>query len=132
MAGQHNKITIVLAQGVPARSAGSSSKRVVKKPSQVVKKSSQVETRSAHTIYKDKYSNCSSHVTQQHKKEVFVDKHSGRPGYKKEVKVTSTHKVNDKIHGNTIEHQTQVKYKKTVYPNKTTPKCNNIKSITYY
>ncbi len=135
------------AEVVPESSAGSK---------RMVNESNEVE-RSSRTEYKDKYSGCSNHYSTQHKTEEFVDKRSGRLGFKEEVKFTSTHKVVDKVQDYTTEYQTQVKvkktdypkvqqvkfkktdypkvqqvkFKKTVYPNKTTSKSNNSK-INYY
>ena len=108
---------------VTPSSKGSSSKRMVNESSEMQS--------SSRMIYKDNYSGCSSKFTEQHKAEEFVDKHSGRLGYKEELKYTSTNKVNDKVQGYTTEYETQVKFKKTVYPNKSTSKYNN-KGIDYY
>ena len=122
------------AEVVPASSAGS--KRMVNESNEVHS--------SSRTMYKDNYSGGSNHYSTQHKAEEFVDKHSGRLGFKEEVKFTSTQKVVDKVQDYTTEYQTQVKvkktdypkvqqvkFKKTVYPNKTTSKSNNSK-INYY
>ena len=109
------------AEVVPASSAGS--KRMVNESNEVHS--------SSRTMYKDNYSGCSNHYSTQHKAEEFVDKHSGRLGFKEEVKFTSTQKVVDKVRDYTTEYKTQVQFKKTVYPNKTTPKSNNNR-INYY
>ncbi|CAL8999662.1 unnamed protein product [Prunus brigantina] len=88
--------------------------------------------------YKHAYGGGSSSFTGSCKAGKFVDKSTGGMGYKQEAKYTSTAKHVDKKLGFTTECQTQVKYKKSVYPNKTqvkqsaspTPKktqvkCNN-------
>ncbi|KAK7847200.1 hypothetical protein CFP56_007051 [Quercus suber] len=108
---------------VTPSSKGSSSKRMANESSEMQS--------SSRMIYKDNYSGCSSKFTEQHKAEEFVDKHSGRLGYKEELKYTSTNKLNDKVQGYTTEYETQVKFKKTVYPNKSASKYNN-KGIDYY
>ncbi|KAK6783699.1 hypothetical protein RDI58_017153 [Solanum bulbocastanum] len=49
----------------------------------------------------------------------FVDRRSGREGYREEANYKSTYKVNDKTHGVTTEYETSVKCKKTTtYHNK--------------
>nr|POF10620.1 hypothetical protein CFP56_23392 [Quercus suber] len=108
---------------VTPSSTGSSSKRMANESSEMQS--------SSRMIYKDKYSGCSSKFTEQHKAEELVDKHSGSLGYKEELKYTSTNKVNDKVQGYTTEYETQIKFKKTVYPNKSASKYNN-KGFDYY
>lgn len=104
-------------------SEGSSSKRVLNKATEL--------NSSSRMIFKDKHTSCSSHFAKQHKTEKFVDNSSGKLGYKDEVKYTSGLKFNDKVLGNTREFETKVKFKKTVYPNKSASKFNN-KEINYY
>ena len=104
-------------------SEGSSSKRVLNKATEL--------NSSSRMILKDKHTSCSSHFAKQHKTEKFVDNSSGKLGYKDEVKYTSGLKFNDKVLGNTREFETKVKFKKTVYPNKSASKFNN-KEINYY
>lgn len=108
-----------------AGSGGSSNKRKVNESSDLEK--------SSRTIYKDKHSAYSEQFTKHHKAEEFVDKHSGRLGFKEQVTYKSTHKVNDKVQGSTTEYETQVKFKKTVYPNKSASKskCNYNNAIYY-
>lgn len=103
-------------------SEGSSSKRVLNKATEL--------NSSSRMIFKDKHTSCSSHFAKQHKTEKFVDNSSGKLGYKDEVKYTSGLKFNDKVLGNTREFETKVKFKKTVYPNKSASKFNN-KEINY-
>lgn len=104
-------------------SEGSSSKRVLNKATEL--------NSSSRMIFKDKHTSCSSHFAKQHKTEKFVDNSSGKLGYKDEVKYTSGLKFNDRVLGNTREFETKVKFKKTVYPNKSASKFNN-KEINYY
>ncbi|KAK7847202.1 hypothetical protein CFP56_007053 [Quercus suber] len=104
-------------------SEGCSSKRVLNKVTEL--------NSSSRMIFKDKHTSCSSHFAKQLKTEKFVDNSSGKLGYKDEVKCTSGLKFNDKLLGNTTEFETQVKFKKTVYPNKSASKFNN-KEINYY
>lgn len=104
-------------------SEGSSSKRVLNKATEL--------NSSSRMIFKDKHTSCSSHFAKHHKTEKFVDNSSGKLGYKDEVKYTSGLKFNDKVLGNTREFETKVKFKKTVYPNKSASKFNN-KEINYY
>ena len=103
-------------------SEGSSSKRVLNKATEL--------NSSSRMIFKDKHTSCSSHFAKQHKTEKFVDNSSGKLGYKDEVKYTSGLKFNDRVLGNTREFETKVKFKKTVYPNKSASKFNN-KEINY-
>lgn len=103
-------------------SEGSSSKRVLNKATEL--------NSSSRMIFKDKHTSCSSHFAKQHKTEKFVDNSSGKLGYKDEVQYTSGLKFNDKVLGNTREFETKVKFKKTVYPNKSASKFNN-KEINY-
>ncbi|CAN6557058.1 unnamed protein product [Malus baccata var. baccata] len=92
----------------------------------------------ARTSYKDEYGGVSNHYTENYKAEQFVDKSTGWLGYKQEAKFTSTEKYVDKELGFTTEYQTQVKFKESVYPNKTGSSsskshCNNNKNrIDYY
>ncbi|RXH83591.1 hypothetical protein DVH24_005844 [Malus domestica] len=91
----------------------------------------------ARSSYKDEYGGVSSHYTENYKAEQFVDKSTGRLGYKQEAKFTSTEKYVDKELGFTTEYQTQVKFKESVYPNKTGSSsskshCNNKNRIDYY
>ena len=104
-------------------SEGSSSKRVLNKATEL--------NSSSRMIFKDKHTSCSSHFAKQHKTEKFVDNSRGKLGYKDEVKYTSGLKFNDRVLGNTREFETKVKFKKTVYPNKSASKFNN-KEINYY
>ncbi|KAF3943801.1 hypothetical protein CMV_029668 [Castanea mollissima] len=104
-------------------SGGSSSKRVLNKATEL--------NSSSRMIFKDKHTSCSSHFAKQHKTEKFVDNNSGKLGYKDEVKYTAGLKFNDRVLGNTTEFETQVKFKKTIYPNKSASKFNN-KEINYY
>ena len=106
-----------------AGSGGSSNKRKVNESSELEK--------SSRTIYKDKHGAYSEQFTKHHKAEEFVDKHSGTLGFKEQVTYKSTHKVNDEVQGSTTEYETQVKFKKTVYPNKSASKCNYNKAIYY-
>uniref|UniRef100_M1DA20 Uncharacterized protein n=1 Tax=Solanum tuberosum TaxID=4113 RepID=M1DA20_SOLTU len=64
-----------------------------------------------------------------YKSDEFVDRRSGREGYREEANYKSTYKVNDKTHGVTTEYETSVKCKKTTtYHNKS----NNYKKVNYY
>lgn len=70
--------------------------------------------------YKDAYGEGgSSSFTASYKAGEFVDKSTGGLGYRQEANYTSTDKYVDKEIGFTTEYQTQVKFKKSVYPNKT-------------
>ncbi|PQP97238.1 uncharacterized protein Pyn_09604 [Prunus yedoensis var. nudiflora] len=69
--------------------------------------------------YKDAYGGGSSSFTRSYKAGEFVDKSTGGLGYEQEANYTSTDKYVDKELGFTTEYQTQVKFKKSVYPNKT-------------
>ncbi|ONI00903.1 hypothetical protein PRUPE_6G110500 [Prunus persica] len=69
--------------------------------------------------YKHAYGGGSSSFTGSCKAGKYVDKRTGGLGYKQEAKYTSTAKHVNKELGFTTECQTQVKYKKSVYPNKT-------------
>ena len=73
----------------------------------------------ARSSYNDKYGRVSSHYTENYKAEQLVDKSTGQLGYKQEAKFTYTEKYVDKELGFTTEYQTQVKFKESVYPNKT-------------
>ncbi|KAL6276208.1 hypothetical protein ACE6H2_019809 [Prunus campanulata] len=68
--------------------------------------------------YKHAYGGGSSSFTGSCKAGKFVNKSTGGLGYKQEAKYTSTAKHVDKKLGFTTECQTQVKVKKSVYPNK--------------
>ncbi|KAK4337558.1 hypothetical protein RND71_042045 [Anisodus tanguticus] len=81
--------------------------------------------------YKDYDGGSSSRVTKTCKAGDFLDRRSGREGYREEANYKSTYKVNDKAHGVTTEYETSVKCKKTTtYDNPN--KCNNYKRVNYY
>ncbi|KAB2594868.1 hypothetical protein D8674_030318 [Pyrus ussuriensis x Pyrus communis] len=67
----------------------------------------------------------SSHYTENYKAKQLVDKSTDQLGYKQVAKFTSTKKYVDKELGFTVEYQTQVKFKKSVYPNKTGSSSSN-------
>lgn len=89
----------------------------------------------AKSIFKDDQGKFSSQFSKSHKAEEFVDKSTGRLGYKEETKYTKTYKYDDKDQGYTNEYQTQVKVKHVAYPMKDSSKYtkgNNTKHINYY
>ncbi|EXC34527.1 hypothetical protein L484_019126 [Morus notabilis] len=98
--------------------------------------SSEMEN-SEKSIFKDVYGKSSSGFNRSYKREEFIDKSSGRLGYKAEVKYTRTNKYDDMEEGYTHEYQTQVKHKHVAYPSNkqgfsSTNKKGNKKSIDYY
>ena len=75
----------------------------------------------------------SNHYTENYKAEQLVDKSTGPLGYKQKAKFTYIEKYVDKELGFTALYQTQVKFKESVYPNKTgssssKPNYNHIKN----
>ncbi|KAF5749445.1 hypothetical protein HS088_TW04G01414 [Tripterygium wilfordii] len=90
-------------------------------------KSSEMQTGSR-AIYKDKYSGCSSGFSVKEKSGEFVDKKSGRVGYKEETTYTDSLKVADKVSGSSTEYQTQVKFKQVYTPGPGSAKSNKYKS----
>ncbi|KAM6555073.1 hypothetical protein CsatB_015835 [Cannabis sativa] len=67
----------------------------------------------------------------------FVDKTTGRLGFKEEASFTRTDKYNNKNDGFAHEFETQVKFKHVAYPNDNKPSTttkadNNNYQITYY
>ncbi|KAK4374522.1 hypothetical protein RND71_005199 [Anisodus tanguticus] len=86
--------------------------------------------KSTKSSYKDYGGGSSSRVIETYKAGEFVDRRSGREGYREEANYKSTHKVNDKVHGVTTEYETSVKCKKTTtYDNPI--KSNNYKRVKY-
>ena len=61
----------------------------------------------------------SSHYTKNFKVERLVNKSTSQLGYKQEAKFTATEKYMDKELGFTTTYQAQMKFKESVYPNKT-------------
>ncbi|KAJ8560498.1 hypothetical protein K7X08_022358 [Anisodus acutangulus] len=59
--------------------------------------------KSTKSSYKDYGGGSSSRVTETYKAGEFVDRRSGREGYREEANYKSTYKVNDKAHGVTTE-----------------------------
>lgn len=96
-------------------------------------KSSEMKTESR-AIYKYKYSSCSSGNTLKQKSGSFVDKKTGRTGYKQETAYTKSLKVDNKVNGSSTEFQTQVKFKQVYTPGPASvksskaPNSNNCKS----
>ena len=120
-----------LAQVVPSnyQVSSSSSSR-----GRYVSESSELES-STKSIHKDDFGRNSSKFSRSYKSEEFVDKSSGRLGYKEEAKYDCTYKCDDKEQGYTHEYQTQVKYKHVAYPMKNASSSNNNSSnkrVDYY
>ncbi|KAG5593922.1 hypothetical protein H5410_035154 [Solanum commersonii] len=90
--------------------------------------SGEIQT-STKTSYKDYGGGSSSRVIETYKSGEFVDRCSGREGYREEANYKSTYKVNDKTHGVTTEYETSVKCKKTTTYHS---KSNNYKKVNYY
>ncbi|KAL3746095.1 hypothetical protein ACJRO7_015105 [Eucalyptus globulus] len=69
----------------------------------------------------------------KHKAEGFVDRTTGRAGFKEEVKYKSTVKVDDKWSGCTDVYSTQVKFKRVTYQPavKAVPRFKN-KRVNYH
>ncbi|KAK4712955.1 hypothetical protein R3W88_018862 [Solanum pinnatisectum] len=87
--------------------------------------------KSTKTSYNDYGGGTSSRVTETYKSGEFVDRRSGREGYREEANYKSTYKVNDKTHGVTTEYETNVKYKTTTtYENPN--KSNNYNRFNNY
>ncbi|OIS96657.1 hypothetical protein A4A49_35372 [Nicotiana attenuata] len=93
--------------------------------------SSEVQ-KSTKTSYKDYGGGSSSRVTETYRGGDFVDRRSGREGYREEASYKSTYKVNDKAQGVTAEFETSVKCKKTTTYDNNPGKSNNYKRVNYY
>ncbi|PQM41690.1 uncharacterized protein Pyn_16628 [Prunus yedoensis var. nudiflora] len=86
--------------------------------------SNEVENR-VKSSYNDQYCRSSSSYRESYKAQEHVDKRTGQMGYKEEEKYTYNQKYVDKEQGYTFERETQVKFKDSVYPNKSATKSNN-------
>lgn len=101
---------------------------------QLIQGSNEVE-KITKNIFKDDFGRCSDHFSKNQKAEVFVEKSTGRTGFKEVIKYTSTLNFDDKVHGCSSEHQTQVKFKTVTFPSQSgakgaIPKSNSYGNIT--
>lgn len=110
---------------VPSNQYSSSSSR-----GRYLNESSELES-STKSVVKGDNARSSRNFSESYKSEEFVDKSTGRLGYKEEAKYSSTYKYDDVERGYTNEYQTQVKFKHVAYPMKDSSN-NNSKRVDYY
>lgn len=84
------------------------------------------------SIYKDIKGKSTTNFKQSYIAGEFLDKSSGRLGYKEEMQYSRMDKYDNKAEGYTHEYETQVKFKHVAYPTKSTGSSNSEnKQITF-
>ncbi|KAI6680683.1 hypothetical protein NL676_034564 [Syzygium grande] len=71
--------------------------------------------RTTRSSYCDGLGGVTTRFDKKHKAEEFVDRTTGRSGFKEQVKYKSTLKVEDKWSGCSDEYSTQVKFERVTY-----------------